>query len=252
MTPLEICKASYRVGMKISTPYGTETVLTKDDIDGIFIYPTGSIYTTDGLYMLFDISDGEYAVILPKESKQLTYLLVKQGEDYKLYGEDDSCIATTMKSPYQRLSKQNCDEIFGAVNIEKLIEESYQKHRVSDTKYSINEQIQRSGGFSIGYEEGFNKAMELQKDKLFTETDIRKAYQKGEEDSYTQGGLTKQKEDDYIQSLQQTTEIEVRLAMGCSLLNGCSEPEIECTCEPIPSLDENGCLILWVLNTKNK
>ena len=55
--------------------------------------------------------------------------------------------------------------------------------------------------------------------------------------------------DEFIQSLQQPTEIEVRIAMGCSLPNGCTEPEIECTCEPTYNLDENGCLTLWVLNT---
>jgi hypothetical protein len=41
--------------------------------------------------------------------------------------------------------------------------------------------------------------------------------------------------------------IWVRITMSCSLPNGCTEPGIECTCDPIPALDENGCLILWVL-----
>jgi hypothetical protein len=51
-----------------------------------------------------------------------------------------------------------------------------------------------------------------------------------------------------IQSLQQPKEIEVRIAMRCSLPNGCTEPDVECTCEPTYNLDKNGCLTLWVLN----
>jgi hypothetical protein len=37
-------------------------------------------------------------------------ILMKIGEEYKLYSHD-SCIATTHESPHKRLSKQNCDEI---------------------------------------------------------------------------------------------------------------------------------------------
>jgi hypothetical protein len=74
-----------------------------------------------------------------------------------------------------KLSNKNCDEIFGIFDIENLIEESYEKHRLSDDKYSLSEQIQRSGGFSIGYEEGFNKKTELDKDKLFTAKDMFEA-----------------------------------------------------------------------------
>ena len=101
-------------------------------------------------------------------------ILKKIGEEYKLYSHD-SCIATTQESPHKRLSKQNCDSLFGVVDVEKLAKEEAIK---------ISE-----------------------------------------------------------------SEIEVRIAMRCSLPNGCTEPEVECTCEPTYNLDENGCLTLWVLNT---
>ena len=47
-------------------------------------------------------------------------ILKKLGDEYKLYGEDNSCIATTQESPHKRLSKQNCDEIFGVVDVNDI------------------------------------------------------------------------------------------------------------------------------------
>jgi hypothetical protein len=145
-----------------------------------------------------------------------------------------------------KLSKQNCDYIFGVVDVDNLAEENteefievfdYNDGRGNICRFNNSHQVQES------YIKGFNKAMELNKDKLFTLHDMKEAYGRG----FLQQGI--KSFNSLIQSLQQPTEIEVRIAMGCSLPNGCAEPEIECTCEPIPSLDENGCLILWVLNT---
>jgi hypothetical protein len=150
--------------------------------------------------------------------------LVKRDDHYGLYDESGQKIAATLDGCKYKLSTENCDEIFGVVDVEKLAENKYGKGI-----YEI-EQVD-------AYVEGFNKAMELNKDKLFTETDIRKAYQKGEEDSYTQGGLTKQKEDDYIQSLQQPTEIEVEIAVLLTERDGGVVIET-------PKLDKDGCLIL--------
>jgi hypothetical protein len=42
-------------------------------------------------------------------------------------------------------------------------------------------------------------------------------------------------------------EWDVWVVMSCGLPDGCTEPEKECSCDIIPSLDEDGCLIL----TKN-
>jgi hypothetical protein len=46
------------------------------------------------------------------------------------------------------------------------------------------------------------KAMEKEQ-KGYSEEDVRKAYQQGEEDSYLKGGQTKEMENEFIQSLQQ-------------------------------------------------
>jgi len=129
----------------------------------------------------------------------------------------------------KKLSKENCDEIFGVVDVEKLADDSSQEFLIKPIESPI---------FTFGYEEGFEKAMELNKDKVFTLEDIRKAYQQGEEDSYLKGGLTKTKEDNYIQSLQQPTEIEVEVEQ--TLVQSSIDGEAIWKYK----LDENSCLIL--------
>jgi hypothetical protein len=150
-------------------------------------------------------------------------ILMKIGEEYKLYSHD-SCIATTHESPHKRLSKQNCDEIFGVINIIDLAERN--------SKYSEEDYI-----------EGFNKAMELNKDKLFTEFDIIKAFEYG----WNQRHFDKTDENElreiqkrFIQSLQQPTEIEVEIEMEYQGF----EVDGKIKESYLPKIDENGCLIL--------
>lgn len=63
------------------------------------------------------------------------------------------------------------------INIPKVVDEveilhkdAYVKHSVKDDKLSFDEQIQRSGGFIVGYKEGYNKSQETHP---FSEEDIR-------------------------------------------------------------------------------
>lgn len=58
---------------------------------------------------------------------------------------------------------------------ERLSKDAYKKHSVKDYELSLDEQIQRSGGFIVGFKEGFRAHQELTKDKLFTIEDINKA-----------------------------------------------------------------------------
>ena len=184
-------------------------------------------------------------------------ILKKIGTEYKLYGEDDSCIATTQESPYKRLSKQNCDEIFGAIDVEKLSEEEYPK----TSSWRVEEEFEP---IRRGYLKGFNKAMELNKDKLFTVEDMISAYHQGandgasyesacgDHDSYEQmKEAKKESEDDYIyfiESLQQPKEIEVDIKMEpCyydQSLGAFSTSYTEDKPKDQPKLDKNGCLIL--------
>jgi hypothetical protein len=99
--------------------------------------------------------------------------LIKDKEGYSLCIEEDGSnsrefIATTGGMYVDHiLSKENCDEIFGVVDVKKLAIETHGKD------YEMFQ------GQIEWFKKGFNKAMELSKDKLFTVDDIRKAYATG-------------------------------------------------------------------------
>jgi hypothetical protein len=133
-------------------------------------------------------------------------ILIKTPEQlYKLkfYNDEDMLACATAL-----LSKQNCDEIFGVVDVEEL-------------SMKNDKGIYRSVDGVISYRQGFNKAVELNKDKLFTLEDVRKAFNKGylmkfnPSDEYTETltGL--------VQSLQQPTEIEVTFNLDEKDSEGC-------------------------------
>jgi hypothetical protein len=155
-----------------------------------------------------------------------------------------------------KLSKQNCDEIFGVVDVEKLAEERFGK--------SLHHANSRAC-----FREGFNKAMELNKDKVFTKEDMRRAYIQGtndgaqfesmmdydSEDNNDSQEFAEEAEKDFIQSLQQPTEIEVEIEMTDNWLKskvescpnfhpkfGCSDIS-KCVCRDL-KFDSEGCLIL--------
>jgi hypothetical protein len=132
------------------------------------------------------------------------------------------------------LSKQNCNEIFGVVDVEKL---AYNHRRTyQDSFEGMNECIMKDAMHQqVGFIEGFNKAMELNKDKRFTEQNLREAYSRG-----ILGGDSVV--DRYIKALQ-PTEIEVEIEMiqkepshtnNGIFINFYTEPK----------LDSEGCLIL--------
>jgi hypothetical protein len=156
--------------------------------------------------------------------------LYKVLDQYHLYDGDKAIATTIVGNPMllPNLSKQNCDEIFGVVDVEKLAENKYGKGI-----YEI-EQVD-------AYVEGFNKAMELNKDKVFTLEDMMNCWNKAlkfQEHKQTFG--------EYIQSLQQPTEIDVVIVME-RILEGLDE-----MCQPqyakVPKLDSSGNLILKKIN----
>ena len=118
-----------------------------------------------------------------------------------------------------KLSKQNCDEIFGIVDIHKLAIEN-------------TGDIRAYNYFKAGY----NKAMELNKDKVFIEHELRCALEFG----YSCGKVNSKLNHEYfIGTLQQPTEIEVEIKMEDSI--GVSD---KYTPDNKPKLDSQGCLIL--------
>jgi hypothetical protein len=146
-------------------------------------------------------------------------------------------------STKHKLSKQNCDEIFGIVDVEKLVDEYLEKHFSTglDTNYIQNI-------VSDGIKYGFNKAMELNKDKLFIREDMIWARDSG----YTNFMTEEMFFDKLDMHNQQPTEIDVEIELICPHPSdtyrcgikygcdgdGCNHPD------QVPYLDSEGCLIL--------
>ncbi len=166
--------------------------------------------------------------------------LIKTGNDYLLKDTNGEVLAITNGATEgKKLSKQNCNEIFGVVDLMKLAEENSHKHYdVKTTDWHCN----YNGFFS-----GFQKAMELNKDKMFTEDDLRKAIRFGFNGAYGyltgEKGTIEKQSDNYIQSIQQPTEIEVEIETETKVWEFISNGEFE-SFEIIPKLDSNGFLIL--------
>jgi len=174
--------------------------------------------------------------------------LIKDHDEYMLINEERLVIATTDTSMLEvtdkmKLSKQNCDEIFGVVDVEKLAKEGSYK-AFSQTVW-IN-----------GFKAGFNKAIELNKDKVFTLEDMYDAVMLGVcfEDSGIQGISTYEelKELAIKRALKPTeieVEIEIKKVVDETKVIGAvkgvkgSGDKIT-TYKSVPKLDENGCLIL--------
>jgi hypothetical protein len=161
--------------------------------------------------------------------------LFKTGNDYLLKDTNGEVLAITNGvTEGKKLSKQNCDEIFGVVDLMKLAEEnSHKYYDVKTTDWHCN----YNGFFS-----GFQKAMELNKDKLFTLEDMRKAYFDGYNDKEENRYFNPSK------SLQQPTEIDVEIKMEPCFydqsLGGFSTSYTEDKPKEQPKLDSDGCLIL--------
>jgi hypothetical protein len=170
--------------------------------------------------------------------------LIKDHGEYMLINDERFVIATTDASMLEvtdkiKLSKQNCDEIFGVVNVEKLAEEFVNDLQVASE--SVNRSVK------LGYEEGFNKAMELNKDKVFTLEDVIDVVFKqvrngfdGVIDSFTEA-FAKECINKAME-LYQPTEIEVEIEVTKS--DDIKSVEKDWYKIGEPKLDENRCLIL--------
>lgn len=153
-------------------------------------------------------------------------ILIKDHQEYMLINGERFVIATTDASMLKvtdkmKLSKQNCDEIFGVVDVEKLAEEVFGPW----TSF-----LDLKRGFITGY----FKAKQTYK---YTEIDLRKAMNF----VFDRLMVVEQFEplwiNEFIQSLQQPKEIEVMIEMA-------EYPDLPYYKGPEPKLDSHGCLIL--------
>jgi hypothetical protein len=155
----------------------------------------------------------------------------------------EGMIGSTDGEGYYKLSKQNCDEIFGVVDVEKLAEEEFPYDFDSPLFETLGVTEKSHKSILIGMLQGtlikgFNKAIELNKDKQFTLEDVRKAIAYGENfRDMDEGKVPYQTFVEFIQSLQRPTEIEVEIEM----IQGMKVNGIQ---NPFPVKNSNGCLIL--------
>ena len=132
-----------------------------------------------------------------------------------------------------KLSLKNCQAIENGYDLDELRQKAYEKYDKDDL--SLDEQIQRSGGFLVGFEDGFQKAIKILGDKKFSEEDMKKAIYIAWE-----GGELASTH--IIESLQQT-EWDVEIVMECC--GKVYSQYCDGTCEHVkPLLDVDGCLIL--------
>jgi len=158
--------------------------------------------------------------------------LVKRVDRYDLYGADGSKISSSSPNPFGKLSVENCDEIFGVVDVEKLANER------SKTCEDCDVPVFKAGYYD-GFQEGFEEAMELNKDNVFTLEDMMNCWNKAlkfQDHKETLG--------EYITSLQQT-EWDVEIVEECldPTCDGVNRKG-ECITTGKPKLNSDGCLIL--------
>jgi hypothetical protein len=152
------------------------------------------------------------------------YTLMKDG---KMIASDD--IDFQKDYELQKLSIENCNLIFGIFDVEKLAHEFSHNLR-GRSVYAI-----------IGFDAGFNKALELNKAKEFTLEQVIEAMSLYKRNEFAMSKVLSM-------VLEQPKEVAVEIEMesmnideireqGKGFLNGNTMK---------PKLDENGCLILKI------
>jgi hypothetical protein len=181
--------------------------------------------------------------------------LIKTDVNYLLEDSKGVVIGSTSTKEINKLSKQNCDEIFGVVDVEKLAEEDCSIHH---PYHPVHDQTTRAT-----FIRGFNKAIELNKDRVFTVEDMHEALHlmnntpevkiSGEALDIVKK-ITEIRENIISKALdsKKPKEIEVGIEMicphpedtyRCGLQYGCGDDGCYHP-NKIPYLDPEGCLIL--------
>jgi len=150
------------------------------------------------------------------------------------FDEPALMIAKNAGIELQKLSHENCDEIFGVVDVEKLateVEESLDFREFCSTSFKL----------------GFNKALKLNETKVFTMKDMVDCWNTALK--FQENGLTL---GEFIQSLK-PTEIEVEVEMKRVVVETKVIGAVKgvkgsghktTTYKSIPKIDSDGCLIL--------
>jgi len=150
------------------------------------------------------------------------YTLMKDG---KMIASDD--IDFQKDYELQKLSIENCNIIFGIFDVEKLAEDFAKNHSIypsakDDTEY--------------GFKNGFNKALELNKDKKFSLEQVIEAMS-----LYKRNEFAMSKVLVMVLEEPQDIEVEIEMAEVESYKDKMGNLRTEKT---FPRVDKNGCLII--------
>lgn len=111
-------------------------------------------------------------------------------------------IASTFIPELPNIDFNNLEEEFSIINIEKLLA------KINSDMWDTEQKFPLEAGFKIG----FNKCLELNKDKLYTLDEVINAYKKGCNVRYEREGEAVL-EKEFIQSLQPKTEFEIEIEL---------------------------------------
>jgi hypothetical protein len=168
-------------------------------------------------------------------------LQFEDNEYYLVDGNTNDTIASTDKvllkeydGYMKKLSLKNCQAVANGYDLNELAREACD---ITDPLRLDSQKYKQDPYFKIGFNKGFQKALEILGDKKFSEEDMKKAYLQSFKYEYF---------GDLIRTLQQTewdVEVEMECVMGCQnlILNG--ENSV-CCGDKKPKLDADGCLIL--------
>jgi hypothetical protein len=150
------------------------------------------------------------------------YTLMKDG---KMIASDD--IDFQKDYELQKLSIENCNLIFGIFDVEKLAEDFAKNNSIypsakDDTEY--------------GFKHGFNKALELNKDKKFSLEQVIEAMS-----LYKRNEFAMSKVLVMVLEEPQDIEVEIEMAEVESYKDKMGNLRTEKT---FPRVDKNGCLII--------
>lgn len=164
------------------------------------------------------------------------------GVGYRLDDENGNLIATTLTSSKTNLSLKNCEAIERGYDLGEMIAKKVNDSNIVDKAVEFSNANSKNNGAYLAYIAGayeMAKQLEILGDKKFSEDDILKAYNQGEEDCYKSGAVS-EKRNKYIKSLQQTEwdcivemeEIQEIYRDGTTKY------------ERVPKLDAGGCIVL--------
>jgi hypothetical protein len=162
--------------------------------------------------------------------------LVKREDHWALYNEDGHKIASTLDGCNSKLSIKNCEAIERGYD---LFEIAHEACNITDPLRLDSQKYKQDPYFMIGFNKGFQKALEFLGDNKFSELDMRIAYDAGCNNIDADNNIDFQ---DTINSLQQTEfDVEIEMEYKQQLANGYKNQYENVV---VPKLDAEGNLIL--------